>query len=262
MTLFLHELRSSWKALVLWILGLGGSLFIIMLLFPSLKGSMGEMENLFNNMGAFSQMFNLEAVNLSSPIGFYAVESGNIVVIGSALFAASLAISILSKEEGRHTAEFLFSHPISRTYVVSSKLAALLVQILLLNLALFLIGYLTFPLIGEEVSLRQIFLIHLANTFMNIHLAAFCFLISAFLSSGGMGVGIGIAMALYFINLMEPLSDKLSFVQYVSPFYYATATAIVEEGDLAWPSIILGMGVSLVCLVLAYLVYKKKDLQI
>ena len=61
------------------------------------------------------------------------MECYEILGLGGGLFAALTAIAALSKEEREHTAEFLLTHPVSRTRVVTEKLLAVILQVVLLN---------------------------------------------------------------------------------------------------------------------------------
>ena len=84
-------------------------------------------------------------------LGFYAVECGNILGLGGAFFAALCAVSVISKEEKEHTAEFLLTHPVSRASILTDKLIAVILQILILNVAVYLAAVCSVAAIGEEI---------------------------------------------------------------------------------------------------------------
>jgi ABC-type transport system involved in multi-copper enzyme maturation permease subunit len=56
----------------------------------------------------------------------------------AALFAALLGVSALSREEKEGTAELLLTHPLRRAEIVTQKLIAVLIQIVVLNVVVFL----------------------------------------------------------------------------------------------------------------------------
>ena len=108
-------------------------LLICMMMFPEMNTGMEDMNNMFSNMGSFTQAFGMDRLNFGDVMGFYAIECGNILSIGGGFFAALLGINVLAKEEKERTAEFLLTHPVRRRTVIFQKLAAILFELLLMN---------------------------------------------------------------------------------------------------------------------------------
>lgn len=140
MTIFRKELRSGAMSFLVWTAVLGGLMAVCVGLYPSMAGSMGDMSALFADMGEFSAAFGLDKLQFGTIMGFYGTECGNILGLGGAFFAALTAMGLLAGEEGGHTAEFLLTHPVSRTRIAAEKLAALAVMIAGLNLVCFACG--------------------------------------------------------------------------------------------------------------------------
>ena len=128
MILMRHELRQGRRALAVWTGCIGLLIAACVLLYPDIKGEMEGMSRLFATMGAFSAAFGMDRLDFGTLTGFYAVECGNILGLGGAFFAALTGISALSGEERGHTAEFLLTHPISRSRAVLEKLLSVLVS--------------------------------------------------------------------------------------------------------------------------------------
>lgn len=151
------------------------------------EGEMDQVSDVFSAMGNFSAAFGMDQINFGTLTGFYAIECGNILGLGGALYAAMCGISMLSKEEKGHTAEFLLSHPVSRNSILSGKLAALFLQILVLNTAVLIISLISIYAVGEDIPWKEILLLHLAYVLLQIEIASICFGISAFLRKGSLG---------------------------------------------------------------------------
>ena len=66
MTVFKRELRSGAKAFLLWSAVIGGLMAVCVGLYPSMKGSMGDMTELFAGMGEFSAAFGLDKLEFGS----------------------------------------------------------------------------------------------------------------------------------------------------------------------------------------------------
>ena len=169
-------------------------------------------------------------------------------------------ISMLSKEEKDHTAEFLLTHPVSRVQVLSGKLAALFVQILILNAAVLLLSLLSIYAVGEDIPWKEILLLHLAYTLLQIEIASICFGISAFLRKGSLGIGLGLAIILYFFNIIANISDAAEFLKYISPYGYAEGTDIVTNVSLDGTLLLLGMLYGIIGIAAGYIKYTRKDI--
>ena len=261
MTLIRHELRRGWKALLIWTGAIGAFIVVCLLIFPEMKSQMDSISTVFASMGAFTKAFGMETLNFGTLTGFYGIECGNILGIGGALFAALLGISALAREEKDGTAELLLTHPMSRAEIVTEKLVAILIQIVVLNVVVFLMAIGSIAVIGEAVPWKEIGLLHLSFFLLQIELACVCFGISACIWRGGMGIGLGLAIALYFMNIIANLSSKAEFLKYITPFGYTDGADIISRGTLQGCRILIGMVFTACGIALAYWKYCRKDIR-
>ena len=162
MTLLKHELRMGRKALAIWTAAIAGFIVCCVFLFPEMAGQMKTVSNIFASMGAFTAAFGMDRLNFGTLTGFYAIECGNILGIGGALFAAMLSSNLLCKEEKERTAEFLLTHPVRRSQVVAGKLLAMVVQTVVMNVAVFALAVAAVAAIGYEIPWKELALLHLS----------------------------------------------------------------------------------------------------
>lgn len=261
MTLVRHELRQGWKLLAVWTAVIGFFVMVCVFLFPEMKAEMEGVSKMFSAMGAFTAAFGMDRLNFGTLTGFYAVECGNILGIGGAFFAALMAVNVLMKEEKDRTAEFLLAHPVSRVRLVTEKLAALLIQLIIMNGIIFAVSTSSMMIIGENIPWKEMAMLHLAYFLVQVELSGICFGISAFLRRGSLGIGIGIAAVLYFLNLIANLSDQAEFLKYITPFGFADGADIIADGSLNGKMVLLGMAVALAGIGAAYGKYTRKDIQ-
>lgn len=260
MTIIKHEMRQSRISLVVWTAAIALLFVACILIYPEMKGEMDGMNDMFASMGSFTEAFGMDQVNFGSLIGFYAVECGNILGLGGAFFAALSAVSMLAKEEKEHTAEFLFTHPLSRRRVVTEKLIAVFLQIVLLNLVVFGISIAGIAVIGEDIPWKEVLLLHLAYFLLQLELAGICFGISAFLRRGSLGIGLGFAAVMYFLNIIANISDRAGFLKHITPFAYAEGTDIVMNLKLDTGLILTGMVFLVIGVLAGYVQYNRKDI--
>lgn len=255
-----HELRQGKTAFFIWTLSIGFLMAVCIFLFPEMKGEMDGISDMFSSMGSFTAAFGMDRLNFGTLIGFYGVECGNIVGLGGAFFASFCAVSILSKEEKDRTAEFLLTHPVSRKRIVTEKLLAVLIQITVLNLIVYALSVGCIAAIGEEIPWKELNLMHLAYYLLQLELGGICFGISAFMRKGSVGIGLGIAAGMYFLNLIANIAEVADFLKYITPFGYAEGADIVTNESLDGCMVAIGMAIAAVSIVMAYLEYCKKDI--
>ena len=261
MTLIKHELKKGCKSLAIWTLTIGFFVVICVLMFPEMKGEMEDVSEMFSSMGAFTQAFGMDKLNFGTLMGFYAIECGNILGIGGAFYAAILGITALAKEEKERTAEFLLSHPISRNKIITEKLIAIFIQIITMNVLVLFMAVISIVCINEEILWRELLLLHLAYFLVQIVLTGICFGISAFIRSSGIGAGIGLAITMYFINIVSNITDSVKNLKYITPFGFAEGADIMLNADLDWNIVAINMFFSLVGVVVAYMKYINKDIR-
>ena len=107
MTLFLQELKMNKRQLLAWTICIGVCCFGCILLFQGLEETMGEMQDVYAQMGAFAAAFGMNRMDAGTMEGFYATEISLIFAVGGAMFAAMLGICMLAKEEEGRTADGL-----------------------------------------------------------------------------------------------------------------------------------------------------------
>lgn len=261
MTILWHELKQGWKALSIWTISIGFFIVLCVLMYPEMKGEMEDVSEMFSSMGAFTDAFGMDRLNFGTLIGFYGIECGNILGIGGAFYAAILGITTLAKEEKERTAEFLFSHPISRVKIITEKWLAVFLQIVIMNVLVFLMSIAAIAGIGEELLWEETVFLHLAYFLVQIVLAGICFGISAFIRSSGIGVGIGLATMMYFINIVANITDSAKDLKYITPFGFAEAADIIANVDLDWKMVAINLVFALVGVVAAYVKCGKKDIR-
>ena len=260
MTLVRHELRRAWKSTTIWTCAIGAFIVICLFMFPEMKSQTESISSLFSSMGAFTSAFGLDVLDYGTLKGFYGIECGSILGLGGALFAALAGITTLAGEEKEGTAEFLLTHPLSRTEIVTKKLIAVLLQVIALNAVVYLLAVGSIAAIGEAVPWKDVTLLHLAFFLLQVEIACICFGISACLWRGGIGIGLGLAIALYFINIIANLTKDADVLKYLTPFGYADGSEVLTHG-IHGPRLLVGMGFAACGLVLAYVRYNRKDIR-
>lgn len=260
MTIFKQEIKSQKVAIAIWSLSIGLLIAICVLMYPDMESQMGDVNEMFSSMGNFTAAFGMDELNFGTLVGFYAVEGGNILGIGGAFFAAIVAITVLMKEEKERTAEFLMTHPVSRMRVITEKLLSTYAIIIILNAVILLCTVISIVMIDEEIFWKELLLFQLAYLLMQFEIAGICFGISAFLRKSGLGIGIGLAALMYFLNIVANISEDAKSLKYITPFGYTEGSDIINAGELKMEYVIPGMIIMVAGIIAGYVKYLKKDI--
>ena len=260
MTLFLHELRTNKTALIIWSCAISFMLGVCIIIYPEMSSQMGDISEMFADMGAFSDAFGMDQLNFGEFMGYFGVECGNVLGLGGALFAAIVGASALAKEEKEHTAEFLLTHPISRTKIITEKLFAALAQVCILNVAVIAVSYALILVMNVEADAATLALVFLAYLILQLEITAITFGLSAFMRRGELGIGLGLVFALYFLNILANLTEDLKFLKFITPFAYADGAYIIPEKAIDIKYLAVGLAISAVGIAAAYWKYRKKDI--
>ena len=111
-----------------------------------------------------------------------------------------------------------------------------------------------------QYSGNLFFLLFLAYYVLQVEVASVCFGISAFLSHGGMGVGLGMAALLYFLNIITNLTEDAKFLKYITPFGYTEGADIIADECLNMEYLSVGLVFTVIGISAGFYRYCKKDI--
>ena len=255
-----RELSLNLKNLLIWSISVGALGLVCILMYQSMEGEMKEMADAFSNMGAFSEAFGMSTLSIATLKGYFATEVGTVHGLGSAMFAAIIAISIISREEDAHTGEFLFSLPLSRSSILTAKaitVAMMLVVFTVVCAVFYMVG---FAVLQEEMPMDQFYTFMGRQLFMNLEIAAICFAFSSLKGKNRVGLGLGMALLFYSYDLFGRVVPDLKEYLFIGPFSYANASEIFTDASFPGKGIAVG-AVTLLCSVsFAFWYFGKRDL--
>jgi ABC-2 type transport system permease protein len=223
------------------------------------------MNELINQMPkAVQAIININYFDLSKASGFYGALFPYLVIM-AVIHAAMLGSNIISKEERDKTAEFLFVKPVSRSKVITSKLAASFVNILILNIitlasSISVVGYLAK---GEAIN-HDIFILMVGMLILQL---IFFFMgtgIASFSKNPHIAppLSTGILLAAFVISKAIDINTQFDILKYFTPFKYYEAKDLMYGGGFDAVYLIISFLLIAVFAGLTYTFYKKRDLNI
>ncbi|WP_342515137.1 ABC transporter permease subunit [Sporosarcina sp. FSL K6-1522] len=265
MNVFKREMKASWKSLVFWSIGL---VFIVgsgMGKYAALEGSGDSINELLGQMPAsLRAIFGIGSLDVSTVVGYYGLLYLYLLIMAG-IHAAMLGSTIISKEERDKTAEFLFVKPISRTTVISAKLAAAVAIVIIFN-GITLISSIIFvdgvnegaPITSEIMWLMGgMFMLQLLFLFFSTAIAA-CVRNSKL----AIPISTGVLLVTFLLSVGMELTSKLDKLRYATPFKYFEAKTILHDGGYDMSFVVLSCLLMAVFMVMTYGFYRQRDLSL
>jgi ABC-2 type transport system permease protein len=249
--LFLMEMRRNLLSLLIWMI-------VITLL---ISVTMSVYRTFVENQ---SKILGMMSLIPKGALQFKGISNFNdlLSVLGS-IFAIVLASNILLKEEYNKTAEYLLTRPLTRSEIFFSKLAVVLLNILLLNMVTAMAGFVCMELVQKEPFRIRAFLILSSYTLLlNILFGAIGLFLSTLVKRPKpiTTFTIGLVLIFYFIYTLSKITESASKIGFLSPFKYVNMDAINPAYKLDFWHLLYFTGISLLLGGLSYRLYIRKDI--
>ena len=264
MNVFFRELKANRKALIIW------SVCMFLLVASGMGkytaySASGASNEIFNKMPySLKALLGLGSFDVTSMSGYFALLF-LYIEITAAIHAVLLGSHIIAKEERDKTTEFLIPKPVSRTTIITSKLLAALVNILILNIVtlvssiIMVSAYNKGADISGEIGMFMLSMFILQLIFQSLG-AALAALIRNPKASGSLAVGI--LLASFVIAKVTDLTDRVNFLNLLSPFKYFSYNDMVKGNGLNFGIVILSLLLAAAFSVSTYFFYRKRDLNV
>ncbi|MNC15391.1 ABC-2 family transporter protein [compost metagenome] len=262
MNIFLHELQAYRKSTIIWLVSLIAVMVLFMSLFPAFAKDAGEFTKLLQGYPeSLRKAIGLDLNNLFTIMGFYTYALTFIVLIG-AIQAMNLGTSIVSKEAREKTADFLLTKPVTRTTVITAKLMAAFVSLVITNIVYGAAAFLMASQVKvADFSLRIFFLLSLTVLFVQLIFLAIGIVISVMAKKikSVLTVSLATVFSFYFIGMIGATTGDAK-LRYLSPFKYFDPAEIMKHSGYETSYVITGAVIIGIAVTASYFIYAKKDI--
>lgn len=259
MKILKREILFGFKSFLICTITFSFLLAVCVFIFPDMKSQLENLSGIMGKMGGFAKAFNLNDSSFASFIGYYGLETSNMLGIGVSIYASYLGINIILKEETLGTAEFLYTHPLSRKNIILQKFMAMIIQIVLMNILIMVISLISIVIIGEKIDFKIFMLVHIAHIILHMQFGIISFALAMIFKRVTVGMGIGFVMIMYFINIISNIQRDIKIYKYLTPFSYTDVSNILISSKLQMKFILIGFAVSTLLFLVGYFRYIKKD---
>lgn len=267
MILFKREFKRNFKSLLIWTIALGGTIFLLLSMYPEFAAKQGDMSEFLKSFPeGMLKAFNMDKISYGTMLGYYSVQGFMMVTLVGSIYVSILASNMLSKEENEKTIEFLLSKPITRWKITIQKFLTVVVNILIFNVILALITFAGFQIDKNSLVEFKTFmlLVVIAPVLLHMTFASMAFLASSIVrkSRNTLSLSMGLVLMAYFFNIMAGISDKYQALKYLSPFQYINTADIIIGREIKLVYIVIMLGIMSLCIGGSLFIYQRKDIAV
>lgn len=262
-TIFAYEFRTRLRSVVTWALALTVLIAVYTALFPSFAEEAELMKQLLANFPPeLLAAFGMTGIDLATVMGFFSLVF-LFVQVGLAVQAANYGFDLVSVEEREMTADFLLTKPVTRTQVLTAKLAAALAGLALTQavmwgasfgfvnlfregrpyepevMALILAGLIPFQLFFLMVGVVVSLLVRRVRSVTFYALA--------------------LALGMYLLSAFSDITGDVK-LENLTPFKHFDATYVVQHGGYDLSLVAISVVVVILATIGSYRLYRRRDI--
>ncbi|MGH4051787.1 MAG: ABC transporter permease subunit [Clostridium sp.] len=265
MNIFIVEMKAHRKGLIIWVLGIIFMVVAGMAKYVVLASSGQSMNELLSQMPkSMKTIFGVAGFDVSKASGYYGMFFLYLVIMAT-IHAVMLGAGIISKEEQDKTAEFLFSKPISRNKIVTSKLFAALVNIIIFNITTLVSSIVVVAKYSKGESVTGDIIILMGGMFVLQLIFMFIGTAIAAVSKNpktATSVSTAVLLITYILSMAIDLNGKIDNLKYFTPFKYFDAKNLMYGGGFQRSFVILSIIIISALVWITYTFYEKRDMNI
>jgi len=265
LNIFIREMKAHRKSLVLWSIGM---LFMIvsgMGKYTAYSGSGQSMNELLASMPkSLKAVLGFGNFDVTKASGFYGLLFLYLVIMVT-IHAVMLGSNIIAKEERDKTTEFLMVKPASRTKIITSKLLAALVNVIIINIVTLVLSIAIVGKYSNGESITGDILILMVGMFILQVMFLFIGTAIAAVSKNpkiSASIATTVLMVAFIISIVIDLNSNLEGLKYITPFKYFTAQNMMYGGGLDPVFVIISFVIIAATIAVTYIFYKRRDLKV
>lgn len=253
-TLFERKLST-----IIWLLSTFFFVFLIMLMFPSLRDSLGTS---LQDVPESVQKFLGNAQDYQQIGGYVDIQVVNQMVFLTIIMGIIFGIALIAGEEKSGLLHTQLARPITRAKIYWQKAGALAISTIIVAwLGVFLGVFIGVLAINEEVDILRLFQASGMIWLITFFFAALAFALGAITGKRAIaGIIAGsYAFVAYMLDALSQLAESLEKLNYVSVFRYFNTPSVMKTGLDVWNIAILS-ALIIALFVIGFIIFRRRDL--
>lgn len=264
MNIVLRELKSIRRSLIIWCSSIVFLIYVGMVKYDGYSKAGESANEMMENLpAAMKAVFGIGDLDLALASGYYIVFLMYFVLL-CGIHAIMQGSVVLSKEERDKTADFLLVKPVKRTQVLTSKIIASLISMVILNATTWITSILIVDVYNNGPSINDL----IAKLMIGLFITQLVFFSIGLLigvlvrtTKKATGISTGFLLSTFILSAAIDMYDKLDFLKYLTPFKYFDGKKIYLEGFSGF-YIVLSVIIVVISVGSSYVIYKNKDIHV
>ena len=262
MNVLIHEFKQYRKALLGWCIGLVALVLFYMPYMPIFIEQSESLKTFFEGMGSVAAAaFGIDADSFFGPLGFYGYLFTFIYLLG-AIQATSLGLSVISRESRTKTVDFLLTKPRSRTSLFFQKIASGFLCLIITQIVFYLFSTISLWVVASgDVSIVPYVLISLSFSLVQFMFYAIGICVASVFPKikSTTTIAVGISLGFFLMSTIANLTGSET-LRWLAPTRYFDTNYIMLHHAYETEYLVLCFALIVVLLAVAYLVYRKRDI--
>lgn len=263
MNMFLHELKAYRKSTIIWTCSLVALVMLFLSIYPAIAKDAADFKKMLANYPpALIKSLGFATLDsFFSLLGFYSVTLMYVLLCGS-IQAMNLGTSIISKEVREKTADFLLTKPVNRVQIMTAKLLAVLISLVITN-AIYIVaaGLMASAVQTQAFDYKIFFMISITVFFVQLMFMSLGFIVSVVFPKIKSVLPISLVTVFSFFilsMLSSTIGDTAS--RFLTPFKYFDLMYIIKNSAYEAPYMIVELLFIVITITASYIIYSKKDI--
>jgi ABC-2 type transport system permease protein len=262
MNIYRTELKSHWKSLIFWSLGIFGFMLAAMSKYQGYSRSGQSINELLDSLpGGVSSLLGANILDLQSAGGFFAMCALYLAIM-LGVHAVLLGSGIIAKEETDKTIEFLVTKPVTRNRIFLAKVLAAATAVVFLNIVALIASIVTVNMFNEGPPINSdiIFLMPAVLFIQLIFLAVGVSFAAIMRRPKRAGIfSAAVLLATFILSSFVDITDRYDFLRYLTPFQYFDPKTIFAENAYKPAYILIATVAFIIMLAVSRFAYKSRD---
>lgn len=229
---------------------------------PTLKDSLKTLEESMPTVFAAFGMQNMGTTLLDFIITYLYKF---VLIVTPFIFSITMCYRLLAKYVENGSLAYLLNTKHNRTKIVMTQWINLflgLVIMILFNTILMILCCAI--LFNGELNIPKFIFLNLGLLILQVFIAAFCFMFTCIFSEIKYSIGLGGGLITTFIimQMLSQVYDNAKILIYCNPLSLFNPQQLVNGNMVSVVNIAILLGLSIICLLIGFLGFKKKDLSL
>jgi ABC-2 type transport system permease protein len=263
MSVFRRELKAYRNSTIIWTVALSLLVVTFLSLFPSFSNDVEVTKKILENLPpVVSSAIGISAQNFFNIYGFLSYLFTFVMLVGS-VQAMNIGVGILSKEESSKTADFLLTKPISRSKVITNKLFAAFILLIITNIVFCSVALMMAVLVSiDSFDITTFLLVSAKLVLVQIIFLSLGFLLSVIIPKIKSTITVSLPVVFgFFIAGTVGEILRLDYIKYISPFKLYDSEYIISHNAYDIKLLLFEAVFVIVMTAASYIIFIKKDIR-